>query len=158
MSSYRGKKIAIWAAALVLVAAMIAVAAAACGSDAEDTDGANQDTAGKGLALTEADNGGDFTVKVGDTIAVTLVGNMTTGYEWASDMSAEDAALLTLSGSGPVYEPDEVQEDIVGSGGKFIFTFTAAAAGQVELKLKHWRAFEPDTAPIDTFTANITIE
>jgi inhibitor of cysteine peptidase len=155
MKPFKGRGIAVWVLILAFAAAIIVAAATACGSDATTSDDADQTKGGQVLDLTEADDGADLTVGVGDTIRVTLGGNPTTGYEWASDLGEEASTVLKPAGE-PLFEPDEVAEDIVGSGGKFTFTFTAVAAGQVELKLKYWRQFEPDTAPIDTFTANIT--
>ena len=150
MNSANGKSVTAWVSILVLVLALVGAVAAACNSD-------NGTASDERLALTEADNGQSFTVKVGSTVTVIIPGNPTTGYQWAADLSEQSAALLTLDGE-PVYEPEDTGETLVGSGGRYIFTFTAAAAGQAELELKYWRTFEPDVAPIDTFAASITIE
>ena len=159
MKTRKWQAIAVWTTVLVLCVAMVAVITAGCGSDTDTsgTDSTETATSGGALDLTEADSGGTFTVGVGDTITVVIPGNPTTGYEWKSDLSEEAAALLELAGE-PVYEADPVAEGIVGSGGKYTFTFTGAAAGEAELKLVYWRSFEPDVEPIDTFTATITIE
>ena len=157
MKTPGGKGIAVWILLFAFAAAIVVAAATACGSDATASDDPGQSNDGQVFDLTEMNDGADLTVSVGDTIRVTLGGNPTTGYEWASDLSEDASTVLKLSGE-PLYEPDEVAEDIVGSGGKFTFTFTAAAAGQAELKLKYWRQFEPDTAPIDTFTAYVTVK
>ncbi len=122
------------------------------------SDDAAADASEATLALVESDNGKSFTVKVGDTISVVLAGNPTTGYEWESAMAEEVAPLLTLNGGKATYTPDKVEEGIVGSGGKYTFVFTAAAAGQVELKLKYWRSFEAQAEPLQTFGVTITIE
>jgi inhibitor of cysteine peptidase len=150
MKSANGKSVTVWVSILVLVLAFVAAVTAACGSG----EGSASD---EGLALTEADNGGSFTIAVGDTITVAIPGNPTTGYQWEAALSEEAAALLTLKGE-PVYEEESTDESLVGAGGTYIFTFTAEAAGQAELELKYWRSFEPDVAPIDTFAATITIE
>jgi predicted secreted protein len=149
MEAGKWKAIAIWATVLMLGTVLVAVIAAGCGSDA--------DTSAGPLALTEEDNGKAFTVSVGDTVTVVLAGNPTTGYEWATDMSEADTALLEPAGD-PVYVADTVDTNIVGSGGKYTFTFTAAAKGEAELSLKYWRSFEEDVEPIQSFTATITIE
>jgi inhibitor of cysteine peptidase len=147
------KSVTAWIGVLVSVVALVAAVAAvtaACGSGGGS--GAAEE-----ILLTQADNGRSFTAKIGDTITVVVPGNPTTGYQWEAELSEEAAALLTLEGE-PAYEPDATGETLVGSGGEYTFTFTAAAAGQAELMLKYWRSFEPDVAPIDTFTASITIE
>ncbi len=150
MKSADGKSVTLRVSLLVLVLALVAAATAACSSNS----GTASDDA---LALTEADNGQSFTVKVGTAITVAIPGNPTTGYQWEADLSEESAALLTLAGE-PAYEPDATGATLVGSGGQYVFTFTAAAAGQAELELKYWRSFESDVAPVDTFAASITIE
>jgi predicted secreted protein len=139
----------VWTTVLVLVAALVTIVVAGCGSDA--------DTSGGPLALTEEDSGKTFTANVGDTITVALAGNPTTGYAWSADLSEEAAALLESAGE-PEYVADAVDENIVGSGGTFTFTFTAAAKGEAEIKLIYWRSFEPTVEPVQTFTATITIE
>lgn len=150
------KKGAVLIGLLVFVLALFAAATAACGSDNDKTSDEGT-TPVEELMLTEADNGKSFTVPVGGTITVAIPGNPTTGYQWAADLSEESAALLTLEGE-PFYQAESTDATLVGSGGMYTFTFTAAAAGQAELKLKYWRSFEADVAPIETFTATITIE
>jgi inhibitor of cysteine peptidase len=139
----------IWTAVLGLVVALVAIVIVGCGSDA--------DTSGGPLQLGEPDNGKAFTVSIGDTITVVLVGNPTTGYAWSADLSQEAAALLESAGE-PEYAADPTEGDIVGAGGAYTFTFTAKAKGEADLDLIYWRSFEADVEPIDTFTAKITIE
>jgi inhibitor of cysteine peptidase len=138
--------------------AVAALVFAVAGTALVGCDSAKDDGAGTTVALTQADDGKSYTVGVGDTITVELEGNPTTGYAWASDLSAEDAALLTLVGGEPAYAGEETGSDVVGAGGTYTFTFTADSAGQLELKLKYWRSFEPDTEPIETFSVDLTIE
>jgi inhibitor of cysteine peptidase len=157
MKPLEGRGIAVWVLLFVFAAAIVVAAATACSSEVTTSDDADQTDGGQMLDLTEADDGTDLTVDVGDTIRVTLGGNPTTGYEWASALSEGASTVLKPEGE-PLYEQEEAPEDMVGVGGQFTFTFTAVAAGPAELKLKYWRQFEPDTAPIDTFTANITVK
>jgi predicted secreted protein len=126
--------------------------------DNSATDDTAADTAAATLALTEADNGKSFKVSVGDTISVVLAGNPTTGYLWESAMAEEASPLLTLNGGEATYTPDNVGTNVVGAGGKYTFVFTAAAAGQVELKLKYWRSFEAQAEPLQTFGVTITVQ
>lgn len=169
MSTTTRKSATVWTSLMFLALALVALAAVSCGSDSDNdtatttvpsTDGTTTDstTIEAALALTEADNGKTFTLDVGDTMTVTLAGNPTTGYEWTADLSDEVASLLVAAEDDPAYLADTVAPNVVGSGGMYTFTFTAAAAGQVELKLKYWRSFEADTAPIQTFSAPITIQ
>ena len=136
------------AVVLILILALAAVTAAGCGESAEANDGP--------LTLTEADNGKSFTVKAGDTILVVLPGNPTTGYSWAAALDEESAAILTQEGE-PVYAEDAVEDNVVGGGGAFTFTFTAADEGEATIKLVYARPWE-SAAPLETFEATITVE
>jgi len=149
MKENNHKKIWTWLTVCVLLAAVVGAGAAGCGSDAQASQGP--------LDLTQTDNGKTFTVKVGDTITVTIPGNVTTGYQWTAALSDKDAALLKAVGE-PAYVEESADEQLVGAGGTYTFTFTAAAEGKAELKLIYWRSFEPDVDPIDTFVATVTIE
>ncbi len=102
--------------------------------------------------LTAADNGRDVTLQVGAELVLTLEGNPTTGYGW--EVEQVDAAVLAQQGE-PEYT---AAANIPGSGGVFVFRFTAQAAGSTPLVLGYSRPFEPDTPPIEVFTVQITVE
>lgn len=148
MDKQRWYRVGAGATVLVLLLALVAVVAAGCGDTANASAGP--------LKLGEGDNGKSFTVKAGDTIEVSLPGNPTTGYSWTAALDEKDAGLLEQQGE-PAYVEDTVEEDVVGSGGTYTFTFKAAAAGQATLKLVYSRAWE-DVEPESTFTATVTIE
>lgn len=131
----------------IVIVALVAMVASGC-SSASASNGP--------LKLSESDNGKAFSVKTGDTIEVAIAGNPTTGYEWVADLSAEDAAVLELVGT-PVFASDATDEDVVGAGGVYTFTFKAKAAGQATLRLVYERSFE-DVEPIQTFEAAVTVE
>ena len=149
MDRKNARRFGIGGAILVLVVALIAVAAAGCGEDA--------DASGGSLNLAAADNGKEFTVEVGDTIKVVLAGNVTTGYSWAADLSAEDAALLEQVGEAE-YSPVSTDEPIAGSGGTATLTFKALAKGEADLVLTYAQQFDEQGEPAETFQAKITIE
>lgn len=170
MNTRTSRRLATRLALLALSAALATVAATACSSESSQggTDSAGTTvtdtpattpatTADATITLTKADNGKSFTLGVGDTVAVELEGNPTTGYAWESAMPEESAALLTLVGE-PLYLQNTVGTNVVGAGGFYTFTFTAVAAGNVELKLKYWRSFEAQAEPLETFSVNLTIQ
>jgi inhibitor of cysteine peptidase len=134
---------------LVLLVLGMASAAAGCGGQSN--------TAAGTVKLTEADNGKQVTAKVGDTVEVTLAGNPTTGYSWTSSMSDADKAVLQQQGE-PVYVQQSTDPSVVGAGGTFTFTFKAIAAGQATIKLDYARLFETGVAPIQTFSAPVTVK
>jgi inhibitor of cysteine peptidase len=137
------------AVVLVLIIVGAAMASAGCGSQASANGGP--------VKLTDADNGKAITVKVGDDIQVILTGNPTTGYSWTATLSDKDKAVLQQQGD-PVYAQGNANPSVVGAGGAFTFTFKAAAKGQVVLKFDYARPWETGVAPIQTYTATITVE
>ncbi|MCX8033300.1 MAG: protease inhibitor I42 family protein [Thermoleophilia bacterium] len=136
--------------AIALVALVLALAAAAgsgCGGQVNATTGP--------VKLTEADNGKTITIKVGQTIEVTLPGNPTTGYGWGAALADKDKALLEQVGE-PVYTQDKTDGELVGAGGTYTFTFRAKAAGAATLKLTYARPWET-VEPLATYQVTVTI-
>jgi inhibitor of cysteine peptidase len=139
-----------WFASAILVLIMLgtALAAAGCGSKADAATGP--------MKLTEADNGRTITIKVGDDFQVILGGNPTTGYTWSTSLTDADKAILQQQGD-PVFAQQTADSSIVGSGGTFIFTFKAAAAGQVTLKCGYARPWE-SVPPLQTFSVTVIVK
>lgn len=147
MERRRWSQVGIAATVFIVLLALVAVASGGCGSAS---------ASGAKVTLTGDDNGKAYTVKVGDTIEVTIPGNPTTGYEWAADLSDEDAAVLEAVGE-PAYQPDTTDASVVGSGGKYTFTFKAATAGEATLRLVYSRSWE-DVEPIETFEVTVSAQ
>ena len=75
------------------------------------------------------------------TVTVELEGNPTTGFSWVYAMSRE-GVLREVSSE---YVADRADKGVVGSGGKFVFTFKAAAAGETDLVFSYLRVWEKET-------------
>jgi len=88
------------------------------------------------------------------TATVELPGNLTTGYTWVYTMSPADI----MREVSKEYIPDQVDEDIVGSGGKFIFTFKPLAKGEAKLVFSYLRVWEEDTPPLETVVFRATVD
>ncbi len=136
------------AGVLLIILVFAAVGAAACGDRADAATGP--------LELTKADDGKTFTVKTGDILKVKLAGNPTTGFVWTASLDAASAALLKQQGA-PDYTQDATDGQVVGAGGTYTFTFTAAAEGQATIELFYARPWE-SVQPEQTFAAVINIE
>ena len=78
------------------------------------------------------------------TATIELEGNPTTGYTWIYTMSPE-GIVREISNN---YIPDKTNKEIVGSGGKFVFTFEAISSGVTELAFSYLRVWEEGTPPI----------
>lgn len=102
------------------------------------------------LNLTEAQQGGSFTLRVGDAIVLTLLENPTTGYRWApvsldANLLSQEAHDYHAGGPG------------VGSGGTVVWRFRAKRDGRTRLELKKARSWETGADPAAQFAVSIEI-
>ncbi len=102
--------------------------------------------------LTEADAGKTIQLKNGDTLVVTLDGNITTGYNW--EMLPQDPAILKQLGE-PEVVPDSAA---LGAGGKITLKLQAVKTGQASLTLIYHRPWEKDVPPEKTFEVTILVK
>ncbi|MDR1802721.1 MAG: protease inhibitor I42 family protein [Treponema sp.] len=66
---------------------------------------------------------------------VELKGNPSTGYSWAYTMSPE-GVVREVSND---FIQDNAGKRLIGSGGKFVFTFEAVTAGEAEIIFSYRR-------------------
>ena len=88
------------------------------------------------------------------TTTVELTGNPTTGYTWVYSMSPE-GVVREVSNE---YIADKTDKAVVGSSGKFIFTFEALTAGETELIFSYLRVWEEDTPASETIIYRATVD
>jgi predicted secreted protein len=100
-----------------------------------------------------------LTARTGQTVRIRLGGNATTGYEWtlASQTNAKGKACDVLSPVGKIEYQSRPAGGMVGVGGEFLATFTAAKPGLAKLTFAYKRPWEKDTKPIRTFTVSINV-
>jgi inhibitor of cysteine peptidase len=103
------------------------------------------------LTLREADGGKTLAVQLGDTIAICLPENPTTGYRWAIDQT--DSQILALQNSLLAL----ATEAGIGAGGMRTLIFQAKTPGTVQLRLKNWRDWQGDDSVIDRFEVAIQV-
>jgi len=129
----------------ILIAGLVLIALVAAGAAfAMSTDEPSEAT-----VYTADDDGTSIVLEPGESFSVVLPGNATTGYSW--QVEGIDAAIL--SAAEPVYVSDS---ELVGTGGVYTFTFTAAAAGETELRLVYLRPWE-QVEPLQTLTMTVTV-
>ncbi len=87
----------------------------------------------------------------GETVALRLPGNPTTGYTWAVD--EVDKKILELMDSS--YSRSSPER--IGSGGWRTLTFKAIAAGTTPVRLKYWRVWEGDTSVVKRFDITVQV-
>jgi inhibitor of cysteine peptidase len=103
------------------------------------------------MTLTNADNGKTLTLKPGQTLALRLAENPTTGYRWS--IPALNSQVLQLIGDR--FDPSG--SSAIGSGGQRILTFQAQQPGQISLSLKNRREWEDEASAGESFTVTIQV-
>jgi len=106
------------------------------------------------VSLGAEDNGGQVTLEQGQTLAISLESNPTTGYGW--QVLEMEAAVLQQSGEVE-YKQSSGSEGLVGAGGVETLRFEALAAGQTTLTLGYMRPWE-SVPPVETFTLQVTVQ
>ena len=113
-----------------------------------------KDKDGDAIKLTLADDGKTIKAATGKKIEISLKGNPTTGYDWR--MVELKSEVVKAEGKGE-YVPDKFDAPRVGSGGTFVFKFTAAKPGKATLKFEYLRPWEKDKAPAQKFSVNLVV-
>jgi predicted secreted protein len=76
-------------------------------------------------------------VALGETFAITLAGNPTTGYLWEANV--DDRYLELIS------QEFEHEDQSVGAGGREVFRFRALAPGETEINCEHRRPWSQES-------------
>jgi len=98
---------------------------------------------------------GTTTLTVGQTLAIALPSNATTGYRW----QVADTYGDVLAPGAPFGEEvvDAHAPGVVGVGGATSWRFRAMRPGVVILTFAYGRSWERDTPPAETATYTITV-
>ncbi|MFC9894371.1 protease inhibitor I42 family protein [Nocardia sp. NPDC127579] len=144
-----------------LVVLLLGLSLAGCGSG-EDGDvppsvtGTASETSvpqGDIVTVTEADSGGERTLRVGQRLTVRLASNPSTGYGW--QLTALDQNVVR-----PLGEREYVSDQPVmpGTPGTELWTFAADAAGVTRLTMEYRRPWEPGADPARTFSLALVVQ
>ncbi len=104
------------------------------------------------INISKSDNGRVLTLKIGQTLRLSLAENPTTGYRW-SERTSLDTQVLQLKN-------DDFQlpsSAAIGGGGVRVFTFQAQKVGQVKLQLKNMREWESEQSAIEQFEVTVQV-
>ena len=102
--------------------------------------------------VTDADNGGTVTIKMGDVLEVRLSANPSTGYMWY--LQKESTTLLkTMSQT-----QTQPTEPGVGRPVEQIFEYAPKATGTGVLQLHYVRSWESPKPNDEQFSLHVTIE
>jgi inhibitor of cysteine peptidase len=100
--------------------------------------------------VTAADNGRGLDVSKGDSVAIRLYENASTGYRWTFDGLDDGRVALRRTEHQP-------GSDAVGSGGYVAWVLEPTVAGRVEIRLKLWRPWEGDGSIRDRFSIALNV-
>lgn len=95
------------------------------------------------FAETHDDMSNEINITVGKEFVITLDANATTGYEWQLASPIDDSLIRLVSSE---YVPDKT--NLVGSGGKSVWTFKAIRAGKTQISFKYIRPWEKNIPPV----------
>jgi inhibitor of cysteine peptidase len=100
-------------------------------------------------ALTAADHGRVLDLTVGDEIVLELPESPSTGYRWRAEY--DPALTLVASDWAPAFA------NTVGGSGIRRLRFRAAARGDGQLKVKHWREWIGESSVTDQHSFMIAV-
>jgi inhibitor of cysteine peptidase len=97
------------------------------------------------IAITEADNGREFTLSRGDVLEVLLTATSGTGYTWQAVPIAD--ALVRQVGEMKF----RADRQIPGASGHQVFRFSVEESGTGSVEFRYVRPWEKDTPPAKVF-------
>lgn len=109
--------------------------------------------AARTVIIDDSFDGGVVRLAVGNTLAVRLPANPSTGYAW--NVAVNDPKVLRSEGA-PAREP--AATDLVGSGDSHVFEFKATRAGKTTLGLVSVRPSDPAAAPDRLFRVAVVVD
>jgi inhibitor of cysteine peptidase len=131
--------------------AMFAVAAlASCGSMTAENPFTAAPTS---LRIDEAGSGTPVVLARGQTMAVILEANVTTGFRW----EVTPGFAPTLVQVGTADYTARATPPVVGAPGDMTFRFRADNPGTTALTFVYRRPFEPDVAPAKSVRYGVTV-
>lgn len=101
--------------------------------------------------LYDDDNGKTVEVEKGCEIRIELAENPTTGYEW--QLTAPGLTYVSDE-----YQPDEVAEGVVGSGGYHVWVYKADNSGTYPIKGIYKRSWEETSTDDKTWEATVIVK
>ena len=101
------------------------------------------------LVLTEKDSGSVIDVKTGDTIAIRLEANPTTGYLWMRSVPNDMVVREVDNRYVPLKNAEE--SPVACAPAAKVFTYVITGPGEAGIKMEYRRPWESGKAPLKTF-------
>jgi inhibitor of cysteine peptidase len=107
------------------------------------------------VVVSLSDNGSQVELDQGETLAVALEANPTTGFWW--EVAQVEASILEQIGDGVYHMDDTEDPPPPGTGGVKVYRFKAVGGGQTTLKIVLRGSVEEDVEPVHTFSLGVTV-
>lgn len=101
--------------------------------------------------ITETDNGKTIYLKAGQTLQLTLITNLSTGYCWSYVTKPNPAVLQQTANYRIPFN------NMPGSPATEYWIYQAVGVGSTEISLKYWRSWAPQIPPIKTFGVKVVV-
>lgn len=98
-------------------------------------------------------SGKEIEVAVGDSFVVSLDSNPTTGFEWALAENSDEDVLQKVDS-----EFEAAKTDLIGAGGKELWTFKALKEGTSTISMEYRRSWEEEIEPAETFGLTVVVQ
>jgi len=153
--NYRNLRVA----ASVIAAGTLVLGLAACGSGGDEPSGDTQastttEAGPDGGSTVFTDPGEPVNVRAGESFAIRLESNPTTGYSWTVTGVPQATVAALVDPEGTFEEPDS---GAMGAPGFQVFDFDAVASGTTEVEFTYARSFDPEDNPtVTTVTVTVT--
>jgi inhibitor of cysteine peptidase len=104
---------------------------------------------------TLTENFNTISVKNGETFAIELPSNASTGYSWDLHLQSGQASLVKQNF---VSSAPPGRKGRVGAGGTSVYVYKADAAGTIEIDAEYKRAWETGTPAAKTCQFHVTVK
>ena len=104
------------------------------------------------INLSLNDDGGKFTISLGDRLIINLEQLGGAGYDWEKDTFDSNF----FQEKGP--QNSTIKKGAIGGIGAKTFVFQPLKKGNTQVKIKHRRPFDPDASTINEFGVTIRIK
>ena len=120
---------------------------------------ASEEAATSAVDIVPASESGETSLRPGQLLLISLVGNPSTGYNWEIESDgAPQLALAPPPDGAPAATPaTEANRPVVGSPTTRKLYFEAVQPGSTVVRLVYHRPWEKDVAPERTAEFNVTV-
>ena len=138
---------------LITLVTLVSLAALGCSSKENRSRTPTTTTQPPSLSASEADNGKEITMAVGDTLKLTLSANHSTPFWWAASTQIADTTVLQQTD-----HQYTASATTTGGPGSEFWTFKALNSGTTTITNQEASVATPGQVPMHTFAAKVVVK